>query len=74
MCKIYANIYDPDKKEDYNGVEKIDKDFYQNGYYDDALFYLNVILENFEDNFDQDLSEIKNCEFCNKSKKQPIKI
>lgn len=75
-CAKYMLIaYDPDKKEDYNGVTRLIKIYYQNGYYDDALFYLNVILENFEDNFDQDLSEIKkNCEFSIKAKNNPLKF
>ena len=38
--------YDPNKTKDYNGVKRLIKIYYQNGYYDDALFYLNIILEN----------------------------
>ena len=34
--------YDPYKKKYYNGVKRLIKIYYQNGYYDDALFF-NII-------------------------------
>lgn len=74
-AKYMLKAYDPYKKEDHNGVKRLIDIYYKNGYYDNALFYLNIILENFEDNFDHDLSDIKkNCEFSIKAKKNPLKF
>mgnify|MGYP007000089655 CR=1 len=44
-AKSLLNIYDIENTDDYKGIEKIGMDFYQNGFYSEALFYFNIVCK-----------------------------
>ena len=43
--EFLLNVYDVNNTEDYNGIEQIIELYYNNGYYNEALYYLQKISD-----------------------------
>ena len=90
LASIYANnnqielaadyllkVYDETNLEDVKGIEQVAKLYYSNGFYNEALFYCEKIIDQdtnkyrFTTNIDRC---IKNCKFAIKAIKKPIEF
>ena len=88
LASIYANnnqielaadyllkVYDENTPNDVKGIEQVTKLFYNNGFYEKALYYAEKIISNNieESNFSSKINRyIENCEFAIKAIKNPI--
>ena len=72
-AKSLLNIYDIENTDDYKGIEKIGMDFYQNGFYSEALFYFNIVCK-LDSNYCENKvhSYIKNCDFAINALSNPV--
>ena len=72
-AKSLLNVYDIENTDDIKGIEKIAFDFYQNGFYSEALFYFNIVCK-LDSNYCKEkiYPYIKNCDFSINALTNPV--